>query len=93
LTIVPKSNDTFEFNVNGGQWKKAHFGNKVNTDFGPLAITKTKEFGDSYIDYNIIVRVLNPSAMARSLTSQLVVESASQHSDVIILPSEARTPK
>ena len=58
MIIVPKDNETFEFSVNGGQWKKAHFGNKVNTDFGPVAITKTKFFNDTKINNNIIVRIL-----------------------------------
>ena len=35
LTIIPKGGENFEFCVNGGQWKKAHFGNKVNTETHP----------------------------------------------------------
>ena len=85
ITIVPKSNEDYEFRVNNGQWKKAHFGNKVNTDFGPVAITKTKHFNEDYVDYNVIVEISNPSSMARSLASSLVVEMADQHSDVLNL--------
>ncbi len=85
MTIVPKSNDEFEFRVNDGDWKKAHFGNKVSTDFGPVAITKTKKFGENFIDYTVIVNITNPSSMARSLASSLMVENADQHSDVLNL--------
>ena len=85
MTIVPKSNDEFEFKVNDGDWKKAHFGNKVSTEFGPVAITKTKKFGENFIDYTVIVNITNPSSMARSLASSLMVENADQHSDVLNL--------
>ena len=92
LTVIPKSAEEYEFNVNGGEWKKAHFGNKVNTDFGPIAITKTDIFADNYIDYTIIVNVTNPSSMARALKAQLVVENADQHSDVLNLAIRGQNP-
>ena len=93
LTIVPKSSEEFEFRVNGGEWKKAHFGNKVNTDFGPVAITKTKVFNNQYIDYTVLVRVLNPTSMARSLSGSLHVENADQHSDVLNLAIRGENPE
>ena len=86
ITIVPKSEEEYEFQINAGQWKKAHFGSKINTDYGPLAITKTDRFNpQKYIDFNIIVRISNPNTTARSLTGQLVVELADEHSDVLNL--------
>ena len=85
ISIVPKSYEEFEFQVNGGQWKKAHFGNKVNTDYGPVAIAKTEKFSDYYIDFNLIVRVTNPNTTARQLSGSLIVENADQHSDVLNL--------
>ena len=85
ITVVPKSEEEYEFRVNNGQWKKAHFGNKVSTDYGPVAINKTKMFNQNYIDYNVIVQISNPTAMARSLASGLVVELAETHSDVLNL--------
>ena len=93
MTIVPKDSETYEFSINGGQWKKAHFGNKVNTDFGPLAINKTKLFDDSKINSNIIVRVMNPSGLARSFASQMVIESASERSDVFNLAIRGENPE
>ncbi|MBR2145994.1 MAG: hypothetical protein IJ925_00855, partial [Muribaculaceae bacterium] len=93
MTIIPKSADEFEFRVNGGEWKKAHFGNKVNTNFGPVAITKTKKFNDQSIDYTILVSVTNPSAMARSLAGSLHVENADQHSDVLNLAIRGQNPQ
>lgn len=86
ITIVPKSEEEYEFQINGGQWKKAHFGNKINTDYGPLAIAKTDKFDPAkHIDFNIIVSISNPNSMARSLSGQLVVEYADEHSDVLNL--------
>ena len=93
MVIVPKSADEFEFQVNGGQWKKAHFGNKVNTDFGPVAITKTNKFNDGSIDNNLIVNISNPSSVARSLSSSLVVELADEHSDVLNLAIRGQNPQ
>ena len=92
ITVVPKSEEEYEFRVNNGQWKKAHFGNKVSTDYGPVAINKTKMFNPSYIDYNVIVQVSNPTAMARSLASGLVVELAETHSDVLNLAIRGQNP-
>ena len=85
VTIVPKSEEEYEFQVNNGQWKKAHFGTKVNTEFGPIAITKTDKFNEGHIDFNIIVKVSNPNVVARSLANSLVVELADQHSDILNL--------
>lgn len=93
ITIVPKSEETFEFKVNDGQWKKAHFGNKVNTEFGPVAITKTKNFDNRYIDYNVIVRIYNPSQTARALSKSLVVELVDEHSDVLDLAIRGENPQ
>ena len=93
ITIVPKSREEYEFQVNGGQWKKAHFGNKVNTDFGPVAINKTDKFTEDHIDYNIIVQISNPSSVARHLASSLVVELADQHSDVLNLAIRGQNPQ
>ena len=93
ITILPKSDEEFEFCINNGTWKKAHFGNKINTDYGPLAITKTKNFNDYYIDKNLIVRISNPSSLARSLAGSLVVEFADTHSDVLRLAIRGENPE
>ncbi|MBR2083055.1 MAG: hypothetical protein IJ879_00145, partial [Muribaculaceae bacterium] len=85
ITIVPKSQDEYEFKVNNGVWKKAHFGKKINTEYGPVAISKTNKFNDSHIDYNLLVQITNPNTMARSLAGSLVVDLADQHSDVLNL--------
>ncbi|MBQ9577610.1 MAG: hypothetical protein IJV11_12125, partial [Muribaculaceae bacterium] len=93
ITLVPKSEDEYEFQVNGGQWKKAHFGSKVNTDYGPVAISKTDKFNESYIDGSLIVSISNPNSMARGLASSLVVELADQHSDVLNLAIRGQNPQ
>ena len=93
ITIVPKSEEDFEFKVNDGPWKKAHFGNKVNTEYGPVAITKSKLFDpEAHIDYNIIVRISNPTALARAFSKQVVVELADEHSDVLNLAIRGENP-
>ena len=33
INMLIKSEDEYEFQVNGGQWQKAHFGSKINTKF------------------------------------------------------------
>ena len=93
MTIVPKSDDEYEFCINHGIWKKAHFGNKINTDFGPIAITKTQNFSDYYIDKELNVRISNPTTMARSLSSGLIVEFADTHSDVLNLVIRSDNPQ
>ena len=93
LTIVPKSSEEYEFKVNGGEWKKAHFGNKVNTDFGPVAITKTKLFTNQFIDYTVIVNISNPTSIARAFASSLHVENADAHSDVLNLAIRGENPE
>ncbi len=87
VTVVPKGGDDLEFKVDGdGGWKKAHFGNKVNTKYGPIAITKTKNFKpEGHIDYKVIVRISTPESMARQLVGSLAAESADKQSDVVKL--------
>ena len=94
ITIVPKNADEYEFRVNEGTWMKAHFGNKVNTQFGPVAITKTKLFNDKeHKDFNIIVRINNPTTVARSFARSMVVENADEHSDVLNLAIRGDNPE
>ena len=93
ITLVPKSDEEFEFQVNGGQWQRAHFGSKVNTDFGPVAITKTDKFNDSFIESNLLISISNPNSLARSLAGSLVVELADQHSDVLNLAIRGQNPQ
>ena len=93
VSIVPKSDDEYEFSINEGTWKKAHFGNKINTDYGPLAITKTENFSDYYFDKDILVRISNPTATARAFASGLIVEYADEHSDVLNLAIRSENPQ
>ena len=93
ITIMPKSADEYEFKVNNGPWKKAHFGKNVKTDFGPVAIDKTDKFSESYIDNTVIAQISNPSAMARSLAANVVVDMADRHSDVLTLATKGQNPE
>jgi len=93
INLVPKSEEEFEFQVNGGQWKKAHFGSKVNTDYGPVAFAKTEHFNDYPDDFNLIINISNPNSMARSLAGSLIVENADQHSDVLNLAIRGQNPQ
>lgn len=84
MTIVPKSNTQFEFEVDGdGKWKKANFGSKVNTRHGPVAVTKTKLFTPQFKDYTVKVRVSSVAATARGFVSRLSAEQADKYSDIV----------
>ena len=86
MVVVPKGGNDFEFKIDGEDtWKKAHFGNKVNTSMGPIAITKTKNYTEAYKDFKVIVRVTTPLARARSLVGSLKAELADKTSDVMRL--------
>ncbi len=93
LTIVPKSADEYEFKINNSPWKKAHFGKKINSNYGPIAIDKTDKFNESYIDNTIIVQVSNPTTMARSIAGGIVVEMADAHSDILNLAIRGQNPE
>ena len=93
INMLIKSEDEYEFQVNGGQWQKAHFGSKVNTKFGPVAVTKTDKFSDYYLDKNIIINISNPNSLARSLASSLIVDLADTHSDVLNLAIRGQNPQ
>ncbi len=87
ITIVPKSSKEFEFQVSGdGGWKKAHFGNKVSTKYGPIAITTNKNFGDAHTDnYRVIAKVMTPRSLASQIKANLNAEQADKYSDVMSL--------
>ena len=86
MTIVPKGANDLEFKVDGdGGWKKTHFGNKVNTAFGPIAITKNKNYDERYVGYKVIVRVNTTRSMARNIVNHLTAEQADKLSDVLRL--------
>ena len=85
MTVVPKGGNNLEFKINEGEWKSAHFGNKVNTEFGPIAITKTQNYSENYKDYKIIVRVSTVNAVARALVGSFNAEAADKFSDVVNL--------
>lgn len=87
VSVVAKSNNDFEFDVdNSGNWKKASFGNKVNTPYGPVAITKNKNFTEGYIDnFKVIAKIQTPLSLARNIKSKLNAEGADKLSDVMTL--------
>ena len=84
ITVVPKGGNDFEFKVGEEGWKKAHFGNKVSTAYGPIAITKNKNYNDKhYTDFQVIVKVNTPRALATRIKSQLTTECPNKFSDVL----------
>ncbi len=86
MTVVPKGGNDLEFKVDGdGGWKKAHFGNKVATKYGPIAITKTKNFTEHHKDFTVIVRVNTPNMLAKKIVGALTAEQADKLSDVLRL--------
>lgn len=86
MTVIPKGGNDLEFKVNDGSWKKAHFGNKVNTPYGPIAITKNKNYNDNqYKDFQVIARVSTPRGMASKIKNSLTAETATKYADVVNL--------
>ena len=86
MVVVPKGGNDFEFKVEGdGGWKKAHFGNKVATKYGPIAITKTKTYTELHKDFNVIVRVSTPRQLAQRIVGALSAEHADKISDALRL--------
>ena len=85
MTVVPKGGNDLEFQINDGEWKRAHFGNKVNTEFGPIAITKTQHYTEQYKDYKVIARVSTVAGVAKALEANLNAEAADKFSDVVNL--------
>ena len=86
ISIVPKSETEFEFMINGDKkWKKAHFGNKVSTPYGPVAVTKTRLFNVQYVDYTVIAKVFTTSSAAKQYIKSLEVERVEKNSEVLKL--------
>lgn len=86
VTIVPKSESEFEFMLDdSGEWKKARFGNRVNTKYGPIAITKTPHFNKQMINFKVLARVFAPRAIASSLRSALTTEQSDRYSSIVNL--------
>ena len=86
MVVVPKGGNDLEFKVEGdGGWKKAHFGNKVATKYGPIAITKTKNYTELHKDFDVIVRVSTPAMLAKRIVGSLSAEHADKVSDVLRL--------
>lgn len=86
MTVIPQGGNDLEFKINNGQWKKAHFGNKVNTPYGPIAITKNKNYNDKqYKDFQVIARVTTPRSMASRIKENLTAETANKYVDVVNL--------
>ena len=86
ISILIKGDNDFEYTVNGSKnWKKAHFGNKVSTPYGPVAVTKTRIFNLQYVGYTVIAKVNTTHTVARSLIGNLTVEPADKKSDCLKL--------
>lgn len=84
VTVKPTSTTEFEFTVDGGkQWKRAKFGNKVNTVHGPVAITKTPRFNANYVGYTVIARFYTTASMAAKLKASVNASMVDKASDVI----------
>lgn len=84
ITVVPTSVNEFEFTVDKSkQRKRAKFGNKVNTPYGPVAITKTPKFTARYVGYTVVARMYSSASMAARLKGSLNAEMVDKTSDVI----------
>lgn len=86
ISILIKGENDFEYSIDGNKnWKKEQFGKRVDTPYGPVAITKTKLFSVQYVDYTVIAKVKSTNSVAKQLISNLKVEQADKMSDVLKL--------
>ena len=86
ISILIKGENEFEYMVDGNKkWKKGHFGTRVSTPHGPVAVTKTRIFNLQYVDYTVIARVFTTRSAARRLIGSLNVETVDKSSDVLKL--------
>lgn len=86
VTIIPTSMTDFKFALDDTkEWQTAKFGNRVNTPYGPIAITKTPRFAANFIGYTVIARVATVQSRAASLLAGLQVEAADKYSDMVKL--------
>ena len=86
ISILIKGENNFEFCINGDKkWKKASFGSKVSTPYGPVAVTKTRLFNTQYVGYTVIANVATTNSVAKRLIGNLKVEPADKMSDVLSL--------
>ena len=85
MSVVSKGSNDFVFKINDGEWKKAHFGNKVNTEFGPIAITKTQIYNDNYVGYTTKVQVNTVQNVAKALVANLKAEIPDKYGDIMQL--------
>ncbi|MBQ4007207.1 MAG: hypothetical protein II603_01595, partial [Muribaculaceae bacterium] len=93
MTVVPKGGNDLEYKINDGPWAKAKFGNKVNTAFGPIAITKTQKFTDHHKDFQVIVRVKTIHDAAVAYKAHLTAESPEKYTDVLRLTMTCDNPR
>ena len=86
ISILIKGENDFEYMVDGNKkWKKGHFGTRVSTPHGPVAVTKTRIFNLQYVDYTVIARVFTTRSAAKRLIGNLKVETVDKASDVLKL--------
>ena len=86
ISILIKGENSFEYCINGNKkWKKASFGSKVSTPYGPVAVTKTRLFNTQYVGYTVISKVGTTNSVAKRLIGNLKVEQADKMSDVLRL--------
>ncbi|MBQ6278482.1 MAG: polysaccharide biosynthesis tyrosine autokinase, partial [Muribaculaceae bacterium] len=86
VSVLIKGDNDFEYSINGSKtWKKAHFGNKVSTPYGPVAVTKTRLFNNQYEGYTVIAKVGTTNSVAKNLKANLTVEQADKLSDMLKL--------
>ena len=90
-----RNDKEIDFRIAGGKdgrWKRASFGSKVNTDFGPIAITKGPNFSDDYDDNELFATVSTVHSTASQLIGGLNIVKDQKDANVLRLTLITQNP-
>ena len=86
ITIVPKNETDFEYNIDGRKmWQKSRFGYTINTPGGPIAVIKTKIFNRQNEGYNYIAKVSSVGSAAKEYLNSIKVQKEDKNDNVFRL--------
>ena len=88
FTVVmrPRNNNELDFRIVGGtdgRWKRARYGSKVNSEFGPIAINKSECFDDGYYGEEMFATVSTVHSMAQGLVGGLNIVKDQKDANVL----------
>ena len=86
IILRPRNNNELDFRIVGGtdgRWKRARYGSKVNSEFGPIAIIKSDNFDDGYFGEEMFATVTTVHNMAQSLVNGLNIVKDQRDANVL----------